>query len=123
MRRNDRGLILLDALVGMLIVGLLLGVLAVSLSHQRNAATLMETQRRLDRLAEDVLTDLQAGRRPAAPTWDTEVDPTFSIVALPDAAPGDGWQWAEVTARHERRKASVVGAVPVSSLTPFGGTP
>lgn len=121
MKRRDQGLMLLDAMVGMLIVGMLLGVLAVALAQQQRGAGLLQTQRRLDRLAEGVLTDLQTGRPPTSPTWDTEVEPTFSIDVLPDPGPRDGWKWAEVTAQHEQRKASVVGAVPEASLTRSGG--
>lgn len=114
---------LMDVMVGMLIVGMLLGVLALAVAQQHRGAGRLQTQRRLDRLAENVLTELQSGRTPTAPTWDTEVNPTFSVVALPDPGPRDGWLWVQVTAQHERREASVVGAVPEASLTRAGGTP
>lgn len=126
MRRRDardKGLMLLDAVGGIAIVGLLLGLLTVALNQQRHAADILHTQRRLDRLAEGVLTDLQRGKPPFVPIWDEEVQPGFTIKRLPDSGPRDGWTWVEVAATHDRLEATRVGAVPESILTDTGATP
>ena len=121
--RRDSGLMLIDTITGMVILGMLLGVMASAMSQQRHAATTLETQRRLDRLAEGVLTDLQQGKAPTAPAWGTEIEPTYAINELPDPGPCDGWMWIEVTARHEARQTSVIGAAPKASLPTNRGTP
>lgn len=121
--RRDSGLMLMDAITGMVILGMLLGVMATAMSQQRYAATTLETQRRLDRLAEGVLTDLQQGMAPAVQAWETEIEPNYAITALPDPGPCDGWTWVQVTASHESRQASVIGAAPKESLQINGGTP
>lgn len=121
--RRDSGLMLLDAITGMAILGMLLAVMASAMSHHRLAANTLETQRRLDRLAEGVLTDLQQGKVPVVLPWETEIEPSYTLTELPDPGPCDGWIWAEVVATHEKREASIIGAVPEQSLALTGGTP
>ena len=121
--RRNSGLMLLDTITGMVILGMLLGVMATAMSQQRHAATTLETQLRLDRLAEGVLTDLQQGKAPTTPAWGTEIDPTYTITELSAPGPCDGWTWVQVTARHEARQTSVIGASPKASLSKNGGTP
>jgi type II secretory pathway pseudopilin PulG len=123
---RDKGLMLLDAITGMAILGILLGVLAGAVSQHRHAATVLQSQRRLDRLAEGVLTDLQQGVPPLAEAWDTEVQPTYAINELAgEPGPCNGWRWVEVTADYDKLVSSVIGAVPEQSLAPTvdGGTP
>jgi hypothetical protein len=55
--------------------------------------------------------------------WDTEVEPSFDVRVLSDPGPSEGWQWVEVTAKHERLEATLVGAAPESSLNERGLTP
>ncbi len=121
--KRESGLMIIDAVVAMTILGVLLGVLAVAISQQRKAARELQTQRKLERLAEGVLTDLQLGASPRITAWETEVQPTSSIDRLPDPGPSDGWAWIEVTAEHERRRATVTGPAPVASLDLYGDMP
>lgn len=120
---REHGVLLLDALGGIAIVALLLTLLTVALKQQHGAAATMQTQRRLDRLAEGVLTDLQQGKAPVPPAWDTEVEPSLDIRVLPNPGPSEGWRWVEVTAKHERLEATLVGAAPEATLSERGPTP
>ncbi len=122
--RRNSGLMLMDAMVGMTILGMLLGVLAVAISQQQHASSKQHSQRRLDRLAEGVLTDLQQGKAPTAAAWEVESEPTYAVSASADnLGPCEGWAWVTVTAHYERQVSSIVGAVPTHSLVLIGGTP
>ena len=121
--RRHSGLMLLDAITGMVIIGMLLGVVATAMSQQRHAASFLDTQRRLERLAEYVLTDLQQDKTPEIQTWGTQIEPTYTIRELPDPGPCAGWSWIEVTASHETHQASVIGIAPKQPLQNNGGTP
>lgn len=121
--KRESGLMLMDAVTAMAILGVLLGVVAVALSQQRHAALNLQTHRRMERLAEGVLTDLQRGAAPKVVAWDTDDQPTYAIERLPDPGPCDGWVWIEVAVQQDRYHTTVTGPVPVSSLDQYGIEP
>lgn len=116
-------MMLLDAVVGMTILGLLLGALATSVVRHNAALHSLQTQRRLDRLAESVLSDLQQGNTPTIEPWDQQTQPSYTIDRLDTPAPRPGWAWVRVTAEYEHKSAELVGAAPQVALTSREETP
>ena len=115
--RRYSGLLLMDAIVALSILGVLLGVLASAMAHHRHALSRMETQRRLNRLAESVLTDLQQGVEPDVSSWEQETEPTYTIEKLDSPGPCEQWVWIEINAQFEKQQSSLTGAVPLQALS------
>jgi hypothetical protein len=117
MSQRDRGIFLMDAVVGLAIIGALATTVTVSINYQRKNAQTLEHHRRLDRLAQGVLTDLRAGRTPGEPYTDGLFDPDYQVTRLDDTPPGPGWVWVRVTAENGDMETDLVGIVPEGSLS------
>ena len=123
-----RGVIELDILAGLVIVGALTVALAAVLGRQHRAVQKLADSRAAMQLAEMALTDLQAGK-PAAPA---NVEPDTAVEVSPlEVGPLDGASpagvapgvWVEVTARVRAGRASLVGLVPRDAGRTTGGGP
>jgi len=102
-RRNlPHGMFLLDALIGMMILGAITaGVVGIA-NGQRRAAIQAADMRAALRAAEADLTCLETGRPPQSGA---------ALRQLDTAAPS-GWVWMEATGTSGSRRASLVGLVP-----------
>lgn len=114
---NPRGFMLIDAIIGMAVVGAVMVVMAVAMGRERRAAGTLAQTRRAVRAAEAALTELQAGR-----TMPMEMDgATVQIQNVPGTVAPPGFRWVEVRATSDGRQAALAGLVPAK---PAGkGTP
>ena len=114
MRSKDssRAFVMLDALIGLMIVGTLGLILATAVGTQYRAQQKLADLRAANRAAERILLNLQHGQTPPVlPHTDVKIHPITG-----DAPRGFAWTTVEVTVRG--RSATLYGIVP----TP-GGTP
>lgn len=105
--RKRRGFFLEDAAVGLALVALLAGLLALALNRQNHAARKLADTRAALRLAEQTLLDLQTGQ--ARPP-----DPRVQIRPL-EPPPLPGQTWVEVAAESQGQRITLLGAIPQSS--------
>jgi type II secretory pathway pseudopilin PulG len=108
MTRIRRGIFVMDAIVGLVIIGALATAIAVALTQYRRADRRLSDTRTAARLCERTLVDLSAGLKPAA---DGRVK--WQALALKDAPAG--YAWIEVSATADTGRASLLGLVPASA--------
>jgi type II secretory pathway pseudopilin PulG len=117
MPRTSRGFMILDAMIGLAILGMIMLAVTIGMGHERRAANQLAQTRRAVRAAEGALTQLQAGRS-------VETGSEGMIIQVRDAA-GDaippGQRWVEVQATVGGQHATLVGLVPAA--TPGRGIP
>lgn len=107
--RRARGMMVAEAIFGLMLMALVLTVLLLSIAQQRAGQKAMTQQREAMRLAERAMLALQTGAamppsESGSVTVDTNGDGTD---------PADG-RWVRVTARHGERTATMVGLVPAN---------
>lgn len=105
---RQRGIMLLDVTVGLIIIGIVATLLATAISRQSLASQRLAEQRDATRLAEDALSRLQANQ-PLPNTTGQVIEVRY----LPDETPVNGNSWVEVKATIGRRSATLTGLVPV----------
>jgi type II secretory pathway pseudopilin PulG len=103
---------ILDALIGLAIVGALVAALLVGMNRQRGAAERMANTRGATWAAEQALTEMQAGRKPSGS--EIRVDPSPA-----DGAAPAGYAWVRVRAERNGRATTLIGLVP-AAVVPTG---
>ena len=105
-----KGFFLLDALMGLALLGVIALVLALALSREGRAAQTLAASRRATRSAEAALIELQAGRQPAKPESGEklEIRPTTGAAAPP------GYRWIQVDATSDGQHAALIGLAPAT---------
>ena len=104
--------LLTDTLIGITVAGIVATALALSLHNFRKSSADLADLRAATRLAEQVLTNLQAERTPPSPTPDT----TIGLQRLATGQSVAGQAWVKVTVTHRGRRVSLVGSVPAATL-------
>ncbi len=113
------GFLLMDAVIGIVILGILAGVMVDTMRRSNQAQKRLADTRAAARLAESRLVELQSGAPLLAAVPD---DQTTSVTALPDPSPAGAMRWVRVRATVGGREAELVGLVPQSAATqPAGG--
>jgi type II secretory pathway pseudopilin PulG len=108
---RTRAFVLLDAVIGMMILGALAAALLVALNRQRVAADRLAETRGATWAAEQALAELQSGRKPTGEGVKVEA------VAM-QAAPPIGQAWVRVRAERSGRSVTLVGLVPSDMAPP-----
>ena len=108
MRRQRRGIFILDATIGLVIIAALATALAVALTQYRRADRQLSDTRAAARLCERALADLSTGLKPAA-----DARMHWKLLPMKDAPAG--YAWVEVAATSETGRVSLVGLVPASA--------
>ena len=108
-----KGIMLADALAGMLVLGAIATVLTVAISRGRTARIHLSDDRSAVRLAEAELTALQAH----APTPAVGGDRRVTVRTLPDSPALKRFHWVEVVANVNGRERRLVGLTPEPSTT------
>lgn len=132
-RPHRRGVIEIDVVAGLVIVGALTLALAAVVGRQHRAAQKLADTRAAVQLAETVLTDMQAGAKTpaAAPDPDVMVEVLPAALTAPGTAAGVARtggsaaeatrdSWVEVVVTVRKGSARLVGPVPND---PAGGVP
>lgn len=109
MRKAKRGFILMETVVGLTMLGALLLGLATVLHQYGHATHSLEAQRAGLRAAEDVLSQLHAGKPVSLDLPDMQVQ--LHAARTPPTPPPDGFAWAVVTVEYCQTEASLVGLV------------
>ena len=113
--RPRRGIVLLDVLIGIILLGSLLTVLAVSTNLRNRAAARMAAQRGAVQLAEKALSDLQRGTN-------TQPADHAGTVAVRYSGKRIGTlEWVQITANHDGRSAALTGLAPSTQPARDGG--
>jgi len=99
-RRARRGFVLMDAMIALFVVGATISMLAATVSIHHRAATRLAQKRQAMRVAELVLSELQAGAESNAAA--------ANITPLDDAAPR-GYRWVRVQVAYSRGEVTLVG--------------
>ena len=105
--RIRRAFMFVDAIIGLALVGVLLSILAVSMTKRQQAMRELAEQRSVERAAEAALNELHAGRT---------MPPTIGDVAIkmtdaPGATAPAGYHWVQVHAVSGKRTATLVGVI------------
>lgn len=109
-RPRQRGIMLLDATVGLIIIGIVGALLATAISRQTVASQRLADQRDAARLADDTLARLQSSQPLPTQTAELSIDVRY----LPDSSPVPNQSWAEVTAIVRGREARLTGLAPTT---------
>jgi type II secretory pathway pseudopilin PulG len=112
----QRGFMLLDAIIGIILLGSLLTVLAVNANLRNRAAVRMASQRAAMQTAEKALADLQRGATTAP------ADAADRISVRRTGQRIGAMEWVQVTAFHDGRQASLSGLAPATQPG-SGGAP
>ena len=99
--RNRRGWVLMDALCGLLLVGLAGVMLAVGAHACANNMRRIQDIRGASRLAESALEHAEQ-KQPV----------NVNVRYLPDETPAAQFQWTEATAKVNGRQATLIGLSP-----------
>lgn len=105
-----RGFVMLDALTGLAIVGIIAAGMGMCVGQQHRIARQMAHERAAMRIAEQVMDDLQTGREPTLMVADT----TLQMRLVDNSGPGERI-WIEVRVTHAERSASLIGLVPAGA--------
>lgn len=117
MRRKRTGFLVLDAIGGLLVVGVLASLLMVAMSRQNRAGQQLAESREVIRLAERTLMEMQAARGiPAA-----GADQGVRVRRLPGGQEVAGWVWVEVQTESSGHRAALTGLVPQASAPQGAG--
>ena len=104
---HRRGIIIADAMLGMLLLAIAALVLGIALTRGRTAELRLADTRQATRLAEAVLADLQAGQNPP------QAGPDETIVVQPAKGGQIGsHRWVEVTATVRGQRRALIGPAP-----------
>ena len=105
-----RGFMILDAIIGIAILGAIMLIIAIAIQRERRAGDRLSQSRHAVRAAEAVLSQLQAGRQ-------MPCDPQGAAVQLHDVAAGapHGYHWVEVQATAGDQHAALVGLAPAAA--------
>lgn len=111
---RQRGFLLTDAIVGLLLVGVLTAGLTVAVHQQRDARRVLRQKRAALRVAETALGRLHRGE----PVRSIEDQGRITVRAVESAArsPAEGQQWVRVTARRKQTEVSLVGLIPAEAM-------
>ena len=101
------GFLMLDAIFGIMILGVCMVMLVVTVSRESTAEVRLADARRATAIAEATLTNLQCGS-PSQSFNDAKV----SIEPCKDGQQVNGMCWARVTVRVNNETRSLVGLVP-----------
>ncbi len=108
-----RGILLLDAIMGLSVVALVAVVLAAAVGQTKRASDKLAQQRAAMRIAEQVLTQLQTGQEPTVANdgvrWGAQILEVQQAVAE--------HQWVRVSIEWQGQAASLVGLVPGKAVT------
>jgi type II secretory pathway pseudopilin PulG len=107
MGAQRRGLVLLDALGALLIIGVLATVMAVAVSQQARGLRSVEQGRQALTIAQRALADLQTGARPQEGDEQTRIQ-----VSVLDAEAPEGRIWVRVVVTHGSSTSELTGVVP-----------
>ncbi|MGA2582400.1 MAG: type II secretion system protein [Tepidisphaeraceae bacterium] len=103
--KQRRGYVLLEALMGLAMLGILAIAISLSAESQRRALIHLSDSRDACRSAESALTVLESGQSVPNP-------PEVSIKKLQDAPELPGATWMQSSANLNGRPADVIGLVP-----------
>ena len=111
--KRRRGLFTLEAMVGLAMLAVIAGALAVAAVRQERTARALAESRAAMRLAERALIDLQAAREPVAS------EDSMTVGIAPAGAGGEnvaGYRWVQVTVTYGPKHQNVVavGLVPLA---------
>jgi hypothetical protein len=112
-RTGDRsGFLVADILLGLVLLGVATTFVAVAARQSAAATQRLAQTRAAARLAEEVITSLQAGEPvPSEDGGQVEVERLASPVAF------EGFAWARVTVRRDGREVRLVGLVRSGATT------
>ncbi len=106
-----RGFFLIDITIGLAVIVALALTLALVSGQERRALQRMEQRRTAQRVAEDVLSDLQTGHAAAArPNIETQVS------LVPGDPPAAGYVWCKVQVIDNGQQAALIGLVPAKAV-------
>lgn len=111
MCRRRRGIMLTDVVLGIALLGLVGVLLATTVERHGKATQRLAASRAALRAADRVMSDLQIGQAPPASDERTR----WQVTPLDAPAPR-GQVWVEVRVVHRDRAATLIGAVPASSV-------
>ena len=115
MHTRIRGILLIETVIGLSLIGaLILGLVTVT-SQYANAARVMKGQRIAYRCAEGVLSELQAGGPASIQRQDMQIE--LYAARTPQTPPPDGFVWTVVNVEYRRSRVRLVGLVPQRALT------
>ncbi|HXE55744.1 MAG TPA: hypothetical protein VN541_22160 [Tepidisphaeraceae bacterium] len=102
-----RGFLMMDAIFGILILGVCMVMLVVTVSRESTAEVRLADARRATAIAEATLTNLQCGS-----PLQSSADAKVSIEPCKDGRQVNGMRWARVTVRVNNETRSLIGLVP-----------
>jgi type II secretory pathway pseudopilin PulG len=105
--RNRCGFIFVDAIIGLALVGVLLSIIAVSMTRRQQALRELAEQRNVERAAEAALNELHAGRTMPPSIGDVAIKMTDA----PGGTAPAGYRWVQVQAVSGKRTATLVGVI------------
>lgn len=113
-----RGIMLLDALIGLAVVAVLIIVLSIAMTRQQRAGSALAEHRRAIRAAEAAMTRMQAGEQFPPELFDAQLSqqPIAS-----NAAPA-GYHWIRIEAKVNRQQSTLIGLVPATKPAPHPAT-
>jgi type II secretory pathway pseudopilin PulG len=111
-RTRRCGFLLIDALVGITLIGMIVAMFAMASGQYRRSQRALSHQRAAVRVAEHTLYAMQTGGA-AAPARDEDVHVTVSRVK---GEAVDGRVWVSVEVHHHGQRAELVGLVPLAAL-------
>jgi hypothetical protein len=107
---------MLDVTVGLILIGIVAALFTTAIGAGNKAANRLADARAADRLAEDVMTQLQTG----AALSGTDAETTLSIGMTNNPPAPAGSSWAEVNTSVRGRRATLWGVVPASATQRAG---
>lgn len=117
--RPARGFMMIDILMGLTLLGVLLGAMALAGSESRHGSRELGDQRAAARIAQAVLVDLRLGHPAPADREGAHVD----LTRLETSADPRGQAWFEVRVRRGKQTAKLIGLAPAGSALVKSPTP
>lgn len=108
-----------DAVMGLAILAILAGALAVGVNRSRDAGHRLSDTRGAAWAAEQALMQMQTSGKPAA----SDAVAIERLEAVEASSAPAGYVWVRVRAQRNGRSATLTGLVPTSAVPAEGGQP
>lgn len=116
--KRARGILLLDAALGLVILVSLSVLVGVMIGQSQRQLGKLEDHRQAVAKAQQILADLQMG---APGEWAAQVGRSVYIDPLLADAPAPGKLWVQVEVTHKKQTARLSGVVPALVMRQIGG--
>lgn len=121
-QRGRSGFLAMEMVIGLMLIVVLSTVLVVVATQHRRAADALAASRERVRLAEQVMTEMQAGRgRRARADQAAHGGAEVAIRPVETSSPVAGYVWVEVKVTSRGHGASLTGLVPAESVPTAAG--